>query len=289
LAENLAWLLETGARLAKAMDLSDSVVNQFHELSNEMHFGVPYAAVQFARLRVRGLRRAEVTRLVDNETGRVFNTINQVLDASPTDFQGIINPAHALQLQQAILRSASEGLRRHEAGLLVRARMLAIPEALIKNLFSSQGIDFERAVKNLLNAEPLGLGAVRLTRQREGEVDLYIPLSDGGSIVIGATSSTDNARPISWDKVREIFGAVGAPAPIRNFVVLGKPEFHEVARRNADDIVRDENRSLLLLPVGIFGELCLEVFEQHRNVQSLLDLLTTQRGYLKSLDRATAP
>lgn len=67
--------------------------------------------------------------------------------------------------------------------------------------------------------------------------------------------------------------------PVRNFVVIGKPDFHETARRNAEDIVQDPNRSILLLPVGVFGELCLAVFEDTRTAESLLTILTRQRGY----------
>jgi helicase len=281
LGENLAWLLDTTGQLANAMMLSESIRVRLREMAKEMHFGVPFPAVQFARLRVRGLRRAETTRLVRNETGRVFLSLDQVLDAGPNDFAGIINPSLVPQLQETILRSTKESLRRYEAGLLVRARRLSVPEALVRELFATQGTNFERAVENILNSDTLAVGAVRLARQRSGEVDLYIPIPDGGSIVIGATSSIDNAKPISWDKAREILGAVGAPMPIRNYVVLGKPDFHETARRNADEIVQDPSRSILLMPVGIFGELCLEVFELSRTADSLVDLLANRRGYYR--------
>jgi helicase len=285
LAENLAWLIGTASQISNAMSLPTSVVDRLHELGKEMHYGVPFSAVHFARLRVRGLGRAQLTRLVRNDTGRVFLSLEEVLDASPTEFSGIINPSIVPKLQEAILRSMNESLRRYEAGLLVRARRLSVPEALVKDLFSSQGVDFERAVENILNCDRISLGAVRLTRQRGGEVDLYISNPSGGCIVIGATSSNDNARPISWDKAREVLGAVGAPTPIMNFVVLGKPDFHETARRNADEIVQDPTRSILLLPVGAFGELCLEVFEQSRSPESLADILATRRGYYRSTEQ----
>jgi helicase len=284
LGENISWLLETAAQLAKAMMLPDHVSSRLRELAKEMHHGVPYPAVQFARLRVRGLRRAEITRLVRNETGRVFLSLDQVLDASPNDFGGVINPSLVPRIQEAILQSTKETLRRYASGLLVRAKRLSVPEGLVKDLFTTQGTDFERAVENILNSEKIGVGAVRLARQRGGEVDLYIPLPAGGSIVIGATSSTDNAKPISWDKAREILGAVGAPTPIRNYVVLGKPDFHETARRNAEEIVQDPSRSILLLPVGAFGEMCLEVFEETRTPESLLTELATRRGYASRTD-----
>src|ERR1700752_2779152 len=284
LGENTGWLLETAAQLAKAMVLPDHVSSRLRELAKEMHYGVPFPAVQFARLRVRGLRRAEITRLVTNETGRVFLSLDQVLDASPSDFSGVINPSLVPRIQEAILQSTKESLRRYASGLLVRAKRLSVPEGLVRDLFTAQGIYFERAVENILNSEQIAMGAVRLARQGGGEVDLYIPLPAGGSIVIGATSSIDNAKPISWNKAKEILGAVGAPTPIRDYVVLGKPDFHETARRNAEEIVQDPNRSILLLPVGAFGEMCLEVFEQTRTPESLIAELATRRGYVDETD-----
>jgi len=56
-----------------------------------------------------------------------------------------------------------------------------------------------------------------------------------------------------------------------------------VARKNAAELVRDENRNILLLPVGVFGELCLEVLEQTRRPESLLAIMQTARGYHKQL------
>lgn len=279
LGENLAWLLESISQMAKALNLPLTLADRLRILAQEVHYGVPFDAVPFARLRVRGLGRIESTRLVRNNTGRVFASYDQVLDAGPDDFVGVINPAIVPVLQEAILRLTNERIGRHKSGLLIRARRLSVPEALIKNLFESAGIDFERAIENILNAPQLSIGVVRLARQRHGEADLYIPLAAGGSILISATASEDNAKPVSWDKAREIFGATGAPAPIRNFVVVGRPDFHETAQRNVEEIAHDDARPMLLLPVAVLGEMCLRVFEGKSTPEALLEILERERGY----------
>lgn len=134
----------------------------------------------------------------------------------------------------------------------------------------------------MLNADQINLKAIRLAKQRRGEVDLYIPCTGGGSIVIAATASDDNAKPISWDKAREVLGMIGAPTPIKNYVVLGKPGFHNLAKENARELVNDQTRSILLLPVTVFGELCMKVLEGTLQPSELVDTLQRSRGYLNS-------
>jgi hypothetical protein len=262
------------------MALPTDVASLLASLSYELPFGVPKEAVPFARLRVRGLRRDDVVRLVRNDQGRSFTSFEAVLDASPNDFIGIINPSLVVPLQDAIVRASEESYRRRFSGLLVRARQLSTCEAHIRALYESQGTALDNAVEHLLNAEEIQLGAVRVTRQRRGEIDLFIPVPEGGSIMISATASEDGRRGISWNKSREVLGALGAPAPIRNFVVVGKPDFQQQAQQNADELVTQEGRTLLLLRADILGDLCMRIFEHTLDREALLDVLWNEKGYM---------
>lgn len=280
LGENVAWLTGTLGQIAEAMELDPEIARRLSRLAGSAHFGVPYEAVRFARLRVPGVHRAEATRLVQNDTGRTFTTYDAILDAEPEAFVGIISPGLLPLMQEAILKFTKESLRRYTSSLLARAGKLSLPLAFIRNLVDSQGNDFELAIRDLLNSPGLELNAAHISRQRAGEADIHIPHPDGGTVVIQATSSEDNAKPITWNKCREVLGSTSVPGPIRNFVVVGKPDFQELAQSAADEIAPEQERRILLVPVGVLGDMCLSVAEGSLTAENLLHVLAEQQGYL---------
>ena len=277
LGENLAWLLEAANQIAQALNVQGGSVQMLGRWRDEMHYGVPEEAVKFARLRVPRLTRDSMIGLVRNNT-KAYVTFDEVLDATPADVAGILGPTLLLPLQEAILNSTKETLHRKEAQMLVRARQHSLSEGFIKDLFESQGHDFERAIEDVLSAAPINLSATRIARQGGGEMDIHVSLAGGGCVVISATSSTDNSKPISWDKSREVLGAVGVQAPIKNFVVVGKPDFHSLAKRNADSISQ-EPREILLLPIETLAEVCMLAFEGKLDPSKVLEVLEAGRGY----------
>lgn len=280
LGENVAWISGTLSQIAVAMELDPDVAARLNRLSSSVHYGVPYEAVRFAKLRVPGVNRNEATRLVQNETGRTFTTYDAILDAEPSDFLGIVSPGLLPLMQEAILKFTKESLRRYASSLLARANKLSLPLALIRNLVESQGNDFELAIRDLLNSPGIELSSSHISRQRAGEADIHISHPQGGTIVIQATSSEDNAKPITWNKCREVFGSTSVPGPIRNFVVVGKPDFQELAQSAADEIAPEGERRILLLPVGVLGDLCLSVVEGVIDRARLIHILTDEQGYL---------
>jgi hypothetical protein len=286
LGENVAWISGTLSQIALAMELTPAVAARLNRLSSSVHYGVPYEAVRFARLRVHGLHRNEATRLVQNETGRTFTTYDAILDAEPNDFLGVVSPGLLPLMQEAILKFTKESLRRYSSSLLARANKLSLPLAMIRNLIESQGNDFELAIRDLLNSPAIDLQSSHISRQRAGEADIHIPHPDGGTIVIQATSSEDNAKPITWSKCREVFGSTSVPGPIHNFIVVGKPDFQELAQSAGDEIAPEGERRILLIPVGVLGDLCLSVVEGVIDRARLLQILSDEQGYL-SKERLT--
>lgn len=281
LGGTVGWLTSTTAEAAKVLGYNDNFVNRLRTLASEVSFGVPKEVVPVRQLRVPGLTRDKVIRLVRNDKGVAFDSFDKIVDAEVDDFRGILDLNLVHPLQETILKNRKESLQRKQKGHLMRVERLALPLVLIRELYESQGTDFNIAIERLLNCDQISFRCVRVSPQRRGEADIHLPHPDG-TIVIEATSSVDNVKPISWDKAREVLGSVGVSNPI-NFVTVGKPDFHELAISNAKELAAEGSRRLVLVPVAVLAEACIRVFEGKLDRSVLLNILRNQTGYL-SLD-----
>lgn len=278
--ETVGWLLGTTSETAKVLGYDDDFIDRLHTLASEVSFGVPKEVVPIRQLRVPGLTRDKVIRLVRNDKGVMFDSLDKIVDAEMDDFRGILDPNIIHPLQEAILRDRKESLQRKQKGHLIRVERLALPLVMIRELYDSQGTKFEIAVERLLNCDQISFNCSRVPRQRKGEADIHLPHIDG-TIVIQVTSSLDNVKPVSWDKAREVLASVGVSNPV-NFITVGKPDFHELAISNAEGLAAEGSRRLLLVPVAVLAEACIRVFEGKLDRNVLLDILGNQTGYLRS-------
>jgi len=283
LGETANWLLTTCVEIAKVLGIEEMIREHLSRLATEAHYGVPYEVAPIAQLRV--LRRSEVIRLFKNDKGKSFTSPHQILDTDPAEFIGIITTKRVLLLKDAISKSIGDSFQRKRTGHALRAEKIAIIHPLIISLYDTQGLDFERAIEALLNVDPISLNAQRFTRQRKGEPDIQI-IGRKGTVVIAASASEDFKKLIPWDKAREVLGSVGFTGRASNYITIGKPDFHERAIKNAQEVT-EKGQRLLLVPVDVLAELCLKCFEGKITQEVLLELLETRHAYISRQEADT--
>ncbi len=277
-------MLSSAAQIAKTLQARDAVVNRLECLARECHFGIPDELVPLAKLRV--LQRSDLMRLLKNTKGVALTDPTKILDAEPSQFVGILSHEKVAALKESILRRVGETLNRRKVGHLLRCDKLAAIRPIIQRVYESGAKAFEMALEELLNAPLVELGARRFARQNTGQPDLELSGAKG-AIVISATASDSDRKPISWDKAREVLGSVGYQGTASNFVVIGRPEFHKVAIANSLEISLKGER-ILLLPIDVLVELCLQKVEGKLSRDQLVSRLEDSRGYIarEDLDQA---
>ena len=279
IGEMAAWMLTTAAQIVSALGVSigdEEFTKALDDMAKRCRFGVPSDVVSVAELGV--LRRSELNLLVNNSTGKTLQTLHEILDTPLSDFVGILSPQRAELLQSAILEQIGESLVRRRSGHLMRADKYPGLRPLIESAFDSQGTDFERALEELLTSEFLQLPATRFGKQRTGQPDLEIS-GTRGTIVIQATSSEDNKKPVNWAKAREVTSSVGYSGQASNFVTVGRPGFHDVAVGNADEIAARGDQRLLLVSLPEVIEICLSEIEGDNPPDTLLSILENAQGH----------
>jgi helicase len=280
LGESAEWLVLTCAQIATTLDLAEGTIQRLERLAQEAHFGVPIELVQIARLRI--LHRSDLLRLMFNNKGVKLTQPHQILDAEPKLFVGILAPQKVIALKDGIARSIGESLRRRRIGHLLRCDRLAAIRPLVERVYDAHGKEFERALEDLFNAPMVELGVRRFARQGHAEPDLEL-LASRGTVVISAAASEDDQKPVPWDKAREVLGSVGYSGKASNFVVIGKPDFHELAIQYALEVA-GKNTTLLLVPVDVAVELCLQRVEGRLTREGLVSKLEDAHGIVKRED-----
>jgi hypothetical protein len=235
LGKNAAWLLDALAEAAQTREAPSTVAQEIHKLALEARYGLPAALAPIARLRVPGISREQLLGLYRNSRGVQLHELDMVMDAPDELFVGILTPLQLSRLRQAIVVAVQESLRRKRAGHVARAEQANLLRRLVEDLYTTEGGALEQAVTDAL--KHVGLSVSRVLRQPHGEEDIGLAYADG-TIIISVTASKDEGRPIAWHKAREILGAGAGLNPI-NYVCIGRPGFHSLAQRSADNIARE--------------------------------------------------
>ena len=280
LGDTAAWMLNTAASIATVPDKfseGEATSRCLTDLAQQCKFGVPASIVSLAELRV--LHRSELNRLIDNSVGKVLDSADKVLDTPLNEFVGILSPQRAEQLQTAILDRIGESLSSRRFGHVMRADKIPGLRQHVEKCYELGGTDFETALKELLDEYFPYLKTNQFGKQRTGQPDLEATGSCG-TIVIQATASEGDSKPVSWSKAREVITSVGFSGQASNFVTIARPGFHEVAIGNANEIANRGDPRLLLISIPEFIELCLTEIEGDIQTGSLRDILERCRGHL---------
>jgi replicative superfamily II helicase len=275
IAEITSWMVQTLGRIASVMDYDDGFVDSLRTLSERVARGVPADGIELHRLGVRGVTRPVIRRLVDAG----YTSLDRMLDTPAADFRGIISPIVAQRIHEAIIEQLEELQGRAKHVQSSRLEKRGQDPRILREIYELEGIPLEEAFVNLLNAPSLALGAERITRQREGEPDIRIPLPQG-LVVASVTASASN---ISAKKCAEILGS-GARMNPTAYVVFGRPGFHELAVANAIPLNNQlgPSKSYKLIPVHELGELYVRVAEGTLSKEKFMDILLNHRGLVQS-------
>ena len=279
IGETAAWMLQTAARIAEVPGLlveGEAISKELTELAQCCKFGVPNVVVSIAELGV--LHRSELNLLVNNSTGRVLDTLHKILDTESKDFVGILSPQRAELLQAAILDQIGESMANRRFGHSTRADRFVGLRPLVERCYDQQGTDFEIALEELLNAQFPDFKVNRFGKQRTGQPDLEVTGSQG-TIVVQATASEDNMKPVNWRKAQEVLSSVGYSGQASNFVTVARPGFHDVAIGNANEIAERGDQQLLLFPLPELIEVFLTEIEGKVPSGSLLSVFEGERGH----------
>ena len=275
LGKYAAWLFDTVADAALVRAAPSALIEKLRTLALEARYGLPAPLAPLARLQVRGISREQLLSLYRNDRGVELHDPEHLLDAPDEDFAGLLTLRQLGRLRQAILADIEESLKRKRAGQLARAEQAELPLKLVDELYAAKSGGLEQAVTDALNH--VGLSATRVVRQPHGEEDVRLAHADG-TVVISVTASQDDARPIKWNKAKEILGA-GAGLNPANYVCVGRPSFESLAERRASEIARETGaRSILLMPIPIFAEAIVRISEGRMRAEQLADLLARGRG-----------
>lgn len=277
LGKNAAWLLDTLTETARMADASFALQQEISRIALEARYGLPAALAPLARLRVSGISREQLLSLYRTGQDKRLHEPDTIVDAPDEAFKGILTPLQVMRLRQAIIADIQESLRRKRTGHLARAEQASLTRTLIDNLYSTKGGGLEQAVTDAMNH--VGLSAARVLRQPHGEEDIRIAHAEG-TVIISVTATQDDARPVKWNKAKEILGAGAGLNPI-NYVCAGRPSFEVLAVRSADNIAREiGTRSILLIPMPVLAEAIVQIAEGRMSVQQFSELLAHGRGNL---------
>jgi helicase len=284
LGRSAAWLLETMSAVAQVQEESAKVVERLRGLALEARYGLPAPLAPLARLSVRGVTRKHLLALYRDERGLHLHTPEALLDRPDEDFEDLLTPTLLDRLRKAIVEDIHASLLVRRTGQRRRAEVVDLPAKLVDDLYTTTGNGLELAVADALSS--VGLSVERVLRQPSGEEDIRLAHADG-TVVISVTASKDDARPVRWNKAKEILGT-GTGLNPTNYVCIARPSFDKLAESSAANIAREQgSRSILLAPVDIIAEAVVAISEGTMTADDLGALLARRRGILRLHDLTT--
>jgi hypothetical protein len=283
LGRSAAWLLETMSAVAQVQEEPAEVVERLREIALEARYGLPAPLAPLARLSVRGVTRNHLLALYRDERRLDLHTPEALLDRPDEDFEDLLTPTLLDRLRKAIVEDIHASLLVRRTGQRRRAEVADLPARLVDDLYTTTGNGLELAVADALSS--VGLSVERVLRQPSGEEDIRLAHADG-TVVISVTASKDDARPVRWNKAKEILGT-GTGLNPANYVCIARPSFDKLAESSAANIAREQgSRSILLAPVDIIAEAIVGISEG-MTADDLGNLLAKGRGILRLQDLTT--
>ena len=279
IGETAAWIVNTATGIADVAELvvdGERLADKLTELAQRCKFGAPSEVIPIAELGV--LHRSELNLLVKNSTGRVLDTPHKILDCELKEFVGILSPRRVQMLKAEILDRIDESLSNRKFGHVSRADRFGTLRPLVERCYDEHGTGFEVALEQILDSDFVDIEVHRFSQQRTGQPDLEI-LGSQGTVVIQATASEDDQKPVNWAKAREVLASVGYSGQASNFVTVARPCFHDVAIGNANEIAARGDQRLLLIPLTELMEILLAEVEGKVASGSLLRVLEGAHGH----------
>lgn len=282
-AENLSWIVDAMADLATAMGRPREYAEQLEVIVDRLVYGVPQKALFMAKLRVRGINRSEMMQLLKHG----YDSSDKILDADISAFDGVISRTGANRLRDELRKHIKDTLERRKRGHITRLDRLGVDSGVIKNIYEAEGRALEMAMEDLFTSPFWNLVFERISRQdqREGRPDFLLYTVDNEVIACEVTAKERNDHHIDKGKAEKILGSAAEYKPIAR-VVIGRPDFHELAIDNAENIVA-EGMNYKLIPMHVLAEMYVRVREGRLTSKDIESILRNERGYLtfETLDK----
>lgn len=281
IAGTVSWVVDTLSAIAAELGFTEKAIQNLNDLDQSLIYGLPRSCTALACLRVNGVHRGILMQLHHKKQIEP----DAILELNPSELP--IPRQVAIRLQEAILKHYGENLRREMTHQVQRLRRLGVDEQIIKAVYAAKDKDFELRIADLFSQGLSGFSYERIARQREGEPDGVLHTPDGGNLVVSITASD---KKISMKKSQEILGSAGAYPPLKGAIVIGKPDFHELAISRAAGIATSVC-SYKLIPVYVLAEMWVRLKEGKLTQQNINAILASEVGYVTKdmLDKFTAP
>jgi hypothetical protein len=104
MGEEFSWLIEAISTLAKAEGWPETVIKKMNVLGERLSFGIDLKGLELAKLRIRGLGRGFISRLVQNG----YDTPKALSDLSSQDLEKIVSEDLARRIAQRSRPSAPD-------------------------------------------------------------------------------------------------------------------------------------------------------------------------------------
>lgn len=269
---HLAWIIDSAAAIAPLLGRTQAEADSLGTLAERLRYGVPADILSVARLRVPGVNRTEMVRLLQHG----YDSLDKILDADLADFQGVISRKAAARLQEHIQTSIRDTLDRRKREQVLRLQKLGVDTAILVSLYEHTGTALEITLCDVFTPPFCSLFLERIAKQREGEPDNLLHLPSNRVIAFSVTAREN--KNVSMKKAGEIIASAARYKPVAR-VVVGRPDFHELAIKNADAIVAD-GINYKLVPVSLLAEMYVRVFEGRLSEDDVLRVLEEEQGYL---------
>lgn len=278
IVENVTWMIQTLYQIAKVLNYDNQFIKELQILSERISKGVQVEGLDLAKLKVKGLKRVMIKKLVDNN----YSSLDILLETPVDRFRGIIDPRIARKIQETIIEKNEESQNRAKLSQLYRLERYNYNTQIIRDIYEKESEDLEYAIVDLLNAPPLELDAKRIRNQRKGEPDIRLLLN--ADLLVGSvTASTNENKNITNRKCCEIITS-GARMNPSSFVVFGRPDFHELAIYNAKHVNNQlkSGKSYKLIPIRELGELFVQIVEEKITKNEFIDIIMNEKGYVQA-------
>lgn len=272
MCEHLAWIVDSAAMTAPLLGRTRLEADSLATLVERLRFGVPADILPIARLRVPGVNRTEMMRLLEHG----YDSLDKILDADLASFQGVISRKVATRLQEYIRTSIKDNLARRERGQVLRLQKLGTDTAVLVALYEHTGTALEITLCDVFTPPFCSLFFERITKQRKGEPDNLLHLPSGRVIAFSVTAREN--QNVSMKKAGEIIPGAARYKPVAR-VVVGRPDFHKLAIENASEIVAD-GTNFKLIPIPLLAEMYVRVHEGRLGEDHVLRILKEEQGYL---------
>lgn len=274
LGEMMSWLISAMARVAEISEFDDATVEKIEILAARLLFGLPEAGLELAFLRIPELTRNVILQLIKHD----ITLPDQLMDLSPEEADGVIPRTVLLAVQESLSKMMQHLAINFEKNHVIRLQKVGVDPSTVKNVYQAHGKKLEFAIEALLSEPPLKLSFQRIVDQKFGEPDHLLHLSDETiPFEIASTSRPD--KKISLKKSSEILHGAARYRP-QSLVVIGKPDFHELAIRAADEITAAYHIKYKLMTLDALIELYVRFCEDRLTRAGLIKVFQEATGYL---------